>query len=567
MTVRFHDLGGRWQERTRWRQTRDGRCRVLEIDTPAGWRTLDSWRAPLVEARRCLEQLSSSASTDVPVIVLGAGSGFVTDALLDAGHRHIVAITGSQIAGREQMRRANQTAASTSAEIAIIAAKDSDSVWQQVLRPLVRDKPGTTSPCSIIVNPREREIFGALIGKLELLVESYAYPLTLERQRPPQRILIPGAHDMLEIELIDELRRRGITVIEHPAIDGVRISPSQAWALLREHRPDLVLCTNNRGSDTQALLPMACEVAGIPWAAWHLDDPTVLLHPSECQGQARERIAFAWDANGFDSWRELGFRHVHALPLATDPRKFSPGPGDPSLTGRLVFVGTPRFAQSEGFFAALDHDPAARRVVETLGPEVAATRRAPSRARIDDVLIELGLDEHFTGESRRRLPAFVVQHVSFRYRVDTLTAIADLEPVVYGYGWEGLLPARVELRGPARYDHEVPTIFRSDAVHLSLTNFQMRSHPNQRLFDVGASGSVVLQDQLEGLSSMLGGGFEALLFSGVEELRAKATALLDDPARRAELAALLRAKILAEHTMAHRVDRILELLGTRRLAA
>ncbi|HEB84455.1 MAG TPA: glycosyltransferase family 1 protein, partial [Bacteroidetes bacterium] len=220
---------------------------------------------------------------------------------------------------------------------------------------------------------------------------------------------------------------------------------------------------------------------------------------------------------------------------------------------------------AEGYFAVLDGDERARQVAGALSPEVRRTRRPPSAGRLDEVLRELDMEGAFADETLRRLPAYVTQEANRVYRREMLAAVADLRPVVYGEGWAGELPAGVELRGPADYYRDLPRIYRSDSVHLSLTNLQMRAYPNQRAFDVGASRGCLLNDRLEGWTELFGEAMEELVFDGAEQLHEAAERLLADPSARARQGEMLHGVVLARHTMAHRVERVLEVL--RRAAA
>ncbi|MBD3166499.1 glycosyltransferase, partial [bacterium] len=136
-------------------------------------------------------------------------------------------------------------------------------------------------------------------------------------------------------------------------------------------------------------------------------------------------------------------------------------------------------------------------------------------------------------------------------------------PVVYGAGWEGQLPEGVELRGPADYNHDLPRIYRSDAVHLSFTNLQMRACPNQRVFDVGACGNAVLNDRLEGWTDLFGRDLDELLYDDVQTLVERTESLLASPERRRSLAETLRTVVLEKHTIRNRVETLLSLLQSR----
>ncbi|GBE29507.1 MAG TPA: hypothetical protein ENH10_07715 [Bacteroidetes bacterium] len=318
------------------------------------------------------------------------------------------------------------------------------------------------------------------------------------------------------------------------------------------------MSTNCRGSDESGLLPEACELAGITWATWLLDDPRYLLKPDEFEGTGRNRLGFCWDRNGIDGWRDSGFQNAHLLPLATNEKLFSPGEGIDGLTARIVFVGSPRFASGFGFFAGLDGSDAAMIISNVLEEDILNERRSPTDEVIKDLLETFDGEKTLDIEARRRLPAFAIQQANLAYRVKYLNSLAELKPVVFGTGWEGMLDERIELRAPLDFYTELPRLYKTDAVHISLTNLQMRSHPNQRPFDVGACGRAVLNDRLESLPDLFGKELcSEMTFESRQELFEKAVSLVGDQGKRLELGERLRENVLGRHTIRHRVDEIL----------
>ena len=87
--------------------------------------------------------------------------------------------------------------------------------------------------------------------------------------------------------------------------------------------------------------------------------------------------------------------------------------------------------------------------------------------------------------------------------------------------------------------------------------------PSVRLFEAAACGTPIISDRWAGLDSLFTPGREILLASRAEEVLAVLRRFGEE--ERLELAARARARILAEHTAAHRAEQLegyaLELLG------
>jgi spore maturation protein CgeB len=87
--------------------------------------------------------------------------------------------------------------------------------------------------------------------------------------------------------------------------------------------------------------------------------------------------------------------------------------------------------------------------------------------------------------------------------------------------------------------------------------------PSVRLFEAAACGTPIISDRWAGLDSLFAPGREILLASRADQVRAVLRDFGEE--ERLELAARARARILAEHTAAHRAEQLegyaLELLG------
>lgn len=542
-------------EEVREEWARGGKRTAFSLETPAGWRTLDSPYEPRGEAERVLAR--AQVAEEDEVLLLGCGSGFFAKELLKRGVRSALLVTAVRQAAERSMKRLEQEGMEGE-RLTFAGGVDARRLWDEVVTSWLEDHP----EAKLVVHPREAAALPGFYGALQLRWERRlrGRRAAARSDAAPRRLLLPGVEGLLERELADRFRARGWQVDTVPALQGRALRSGEALDLLERHRPDLLFSTNHLGADPAGLLPEACELEGVPWGTWLLDDPRFILGPEERMGAGQGRVAFCWDRNGMEAWRELGFDHAEALPLATDPELFRPGPGFDELSGRVVFVGSPRFARAEGYFHALDRSEEARAAAETLEEEILRTRRAPSPKRAGEVLAGLGFAGTLDPEGLRRLPAYAVQQANRRYRTRVLEALAPLRPLVFGEGWEGLLPPEVEVRPPVDYYRDLPRIYASDAVHISMTNLQMRSWPNQRAFDVGACGRVVLLDRLEGLGELFGDTADGLVWDDTEQLVERARRLAVRADLRARLGEALRGVVLREHTIGHRVDRILSRL-------
>ncbi|MBD3166930.1 hypothetical protein GF324_10050, partial [bacterium] len=407
------------QEHIREEVARGGLKTAVSLRTTSGWKTVDSPYEPRGEAKRICRDVRAGDR----VLVLGSGSGYVAEELIEIGVKGVLLVTGSRTLAEKHTRRL-ESHGNFDADITVAAGRDADRLFEEYIRPWM--EPGDVK---VLLHPREGRAFPGLFTALGVRVEFQRRGRACRQHHGPmQRVLFPTSGGLLEPETSEAFHELGVDVIETDTLAGKPLDVRSALDLLEKHRPDLVFSTDNQGGDSRAFLPEACERCGIPWASWFLDDPRFVLTTEQVDGQAPERFGFMWDANGLDGWRELGLSHAELLPLATDPKRFFPGEGDTTLQSRPVFVGSPMFARARGYFAALEGDKRAEAVAEALGDEIRRTRRPPTDRQVEEVLDSLGFAGAFEGDSRRRLPAFAIQRENFRYRRDLLTALAPLRP-------------------------------------------------------------------------------------------------------------------------------------------
>lgn len=140
-------------------------------------------------------------------------------------------------------------------------------------------------------------------------------------------------------------------------------------------------------------------------------------------------------------------------------------------------------------------------------------------------------------------------------RARALEAVLPLGAAVWGPGWP---------KGPLYGDDFVRAFSNAD-VALNIHQFfgepperaRYGTGANRRVFELAAIGTVQLSDAKADITRNFEPDREIVLFRSAEELARKAAELLADPVRRAAIAAKARSRALAEHTWAHRLERLL----------
>ncbi len=247
MPVRLIDLlPAGHEEEVREEESRHGGRAVVSLRLKRGWQSIDSPYDPEGEAGSILgDEISSGDS----LIILGAGSGFVASALAERGVRDAVLITGSRLTA-EKTRARLSISPEDGCRIVVVAADDAERVWRGLLREFAELNPGAVRR----VHPREAAAFPALIGGLEIRLAGLENPGRRPSRNPPETVLFAGSGGLLEREMKAEFSRRGIEVAEVPPFAGGRTAAEEVWRVLDRYTPDLVISTNNLGSNKERFL-------------------------------------------------------------------------------------------------------------------------------------------------------------------------------------------------------------------------------------------------------------------------------------------------------------------------
>lgn len=539
------------REEARVEKTKDGSADILSVNTDSGWRVMDSPFNPLQEA---VSEAQQCSMFEDKVLLLGAGSGFLAAALVERMPRQVLMITPSKGVAEINVKLLLKIDLQH-IDIAIV-------IDFQISEKLVRRIENFFSgiPPKIIRHKREIYSFPSFFTPLGVFIESRKHPVSYRaRKASPKKILFPRSRrGLVEDETVSEFKAAGIEVVETDPLHSSHVSPDHGFELLNRHKPDMVFSVNNDGSDPYGVLTLACQSAGVCWGTWFVDDPRFIVSKHE-KGVSSNRLNFCWDISGVEACNVLDIGRSILLPLATNPAQFSGGTPDDSLSGRVVFVGKPYFGSEERYFAPLYKNPDALLVADTVRDKILSSRKPPDSDDVVKVIDALGIKlEAFSQETLRRLPAFCIYRANIWYRASGLRRIAALNPVVIGEGWEGLLPGSIELRKPVDYYTGLADVYCSDAVHLSFTHLQMRMFPNQRVFDIGAAGGMLLNERLGGWHQLFGDSLDEATYKNFDELFDKILFFLNNPKKRKELSMVLKEIILARHTYRHRLETVLD---------
>jgi spore maturation protein CgeB len=382
------------------------------------------------------------------------------------------------------------------------------------------------------------------------------------------RVLFFDSDYFLCREILAALDRLDVDHLALPLLNRETGSGQFIEGLLKavvDFRPDLVLTVNHFGMDRDGKLAGLLDELGLPLASWFVDNPHLILFDYDHPGADNTAI-FTFDAGNLEGMRDRGFRHVHYLPLATDPRRFKPdgGAAPANWNATISFVGSSMTGPVQKSLALSGlPTPLVREYGQVAGAfgrsgEVSVLRFLQSE-RPDWYEAVNALNRR---EQRLAAESLLTWEATRQYRLACVRATLDFSPLIVGDdGWAALLDGSdARLLPNLDYYADLPRFYPRSKINFNCTSRQMKGAVNQRVFDVPACGGFLLTDHRDQMEDLFDLDREAAVYGKIEEIPGLIEQFIADPAAREAISHAAVRRILAEHTYEIRMRRLLDIM-------
>jgi spore maturation protein CgeB len=151
------------------------------------------------------------------------------------------------------------------------------------------------------------------------------------------------------------------------------------------------------------------------------------------------------------------------------------------------------------------------------------------------------------------------------YRKVCVKRLLEFKPLIAGDKyWEKILdPARFDYHPPIAYGREAFKLYSLSKVNFACSSVQMSGAVTQRVFDVPAAGGFLITDKRKQLEEMFEAGKEAVCYEDPGEVPEIVRHYLGSEGERTRIIKAARRRIAAEHTYAHRMQKLLSIAGRR----
>lgn len=374
---------------------------------------------------------------------------------------------------------------------------------------------------------------------------------------PVPRILILRSEYWVDGACVNACRDLGWEVETVPTVmEGVlpKENVARLFERLAGFRPDFILTVNLSGMDVSGLFARFFEDVRIPYVTWFVDGPrTILMGRTDLASPYA--VALTWEPAYIPSLEAAGFPVVETVPLAADPHVFNREPREtwdipPSFVGNSMVS----FARRE--WDSLKTDPELEAAVRQSFETGHVTRENFGEGL--QALLDPGYVDTLDAEQRRHAEMVFFIEGTRRLRHRLASALVPEGAVMRGDDeWRIAFPTS---GGPVHYLGELAEFYGRCEVNLNSTSIQMATTVNQRVFDCPAAGGFLLTDAQPVLDELFDVENEVAVYHSLEECRDSLRFFRAHPKARTEIAARARARVLAQHTYAHRLQQIAEIV-------
>lgn len=325
---------------------------------------------------------------------------------------------------------------------------------------------------------------------------------------------------------------------------------------LQKSNCETILSINMKGLDGNGIWSDLASEYGVQVCVWFVDDPApILLHQQ--QYIKSDMIAFCWEKAYLEKLKRAGFGKVYHLPLAASLELFSKRPVD--LKTEVAFVGSSMSCEflnqiRKKFLWNPSLEPLINNCAEMLLED---NNRDPfeilsQMCKRDSVNLPFSDIRNLTW-----LRSLFIHTASMMKRKKIIQSLLQFGVETFGdpNGWKNLFGDTLKTNSDIDYRTELAEIYRSIKININITSCQMPSAVNQRVFDIPACGSFVINDRQGDLNELFESN-EIVTFSSTEDLQEKVRYYSCHEAERIRVIELAYKRILNEHTYINRCKSI-----------
>ncbi len=332
--------------------------------------------------------------------------------------------------------------------------------------------------------------------------------------------------------------------------------------IISEFKPDFVMTINHLGFDNEGRFTEMLEELELPFVSWFVDSPNVILDSFHRNVSDYANI-FVWDKDYIDDLKNVGYKNVDYLPLATSPEIFFPTESSKIID--VSFVGSSMFYAINKNMKSFSHRPDLLNLFE-----ITAQHFLSNKFRFVSQSIEKLSDKYRyyfdSNDQEKDFEATVLWRATQIYRLSGIKKLAEFNPNIYGDpNWKYLLDERYNLNSELSYYDNLSEMYNMSKINFNMTSRQMKNSVNQRIFDVPAVGGFLLTDYKSQLEEIYDLKTDIATFKNVDEIPSLIKYYLKNPEVREKMSKNAYKKVVENQTYELRIKKLVLIMQSRYL--
>ncbi len=362
----------------------------------------------------------------------------------------------------------------------------------------------------------------------------------------------------------------------HLVNDSVRAFLSQQWGVkllqlqpvetfisrffeaIALHKPDFLFTINHIGFDNGGALTRILEEIEMPFVSWFVDQPEFILLNHQ-KNASSWGVTPVWEKAGLEFLEQFGFPNSFYLPLAGSSKRLMNDRATKAHQYGVSFVGDSLQAGAMKWRMRCESETDLGCLIDPVVEKLLENRLQKPIELAKEISAESA--SQISATPAHHLAIFssaVCKEASRRQRLAMAETLADEQLDIFGDdGWRGNVPDQVKLYPPVDYNDELFSVYNASMINLNVTNFQMPTAVNQRVFDVPLAGGFLLTDHQADLDDLFDAENEVVSYRSAEEALEKVCYYKRNSSARENIINHARTKIMAEHTYDKRIAAIL----------
>lgn len=366
-------------------------------------------------------------------------------------------------------------------------------------------------------------------------------------------------------DVADTLRSMEYSVF---TLDYSLLSVEEIDNIFENYKPNLVFCINYVHGISEC-----CERYNTLFFCWEIDPS---IDSVKYNGSSsKNSYIFTYRKKNLDLFFNAGFINTVYLPLASNPQKrFPPILNDEEkekYSSRVSFVGESMASQAQVLFKkflslcdafGLDLQTCTARANNILQEQRKDFSDFSVADLIQDEFPELYADPNKLQSFNLNPVMLLGEMAAAEKRLYYMKALESYAINLWGDSdWQKIVGNGAIYRGKAGHHSEINKIYSTSLINIDINRIYQKDIVTMRVFDVLACGGFVLTEYTDTLNELFKIGDELDTFDSIEEMKDKVEYYLNNPSLIHQIAQKGRERVLKDHTIYQRVQKMHEIAG------